>query len=258
MIVRKSAAEIEKMARTGRLVAGTIRHVGEHLRPGVTTAELDAIADEFILAGGGVPTSKGYRGYPAAICISPNEMVVHGIPGAYRVCEGDVVSVDVGVTLDGYIADSAFTFGVGELDPDVQRLLDVGREALAAGIAQAVLGNRVGDISHAVQAVVEAAGFSVVRSLVGHGVGRSYHEDPHIPNFGEAGRGPLLSEGMTIAIEPMITAGGPEVYVHDDDWSISTTDRSLACHFEHTVAVTQDGPRILTLAEEREAASLLA
>lgn len=258
MIVRKSAAEIEKMARTGRLVAETIRHVGERLRPGVTTGELDAIADEFILAGGGVPTSKGYRGYPAAICISPNEMVVHGIPGGYRVREGDVISVDVGVTLDGYIADSAVTFGVGELEPDVRRLLDVGREALAAGIEQAVLGNRVGDISHAVQSIVEAAGFSVVRSLVGHGVGRSYHEDPHIPNFGEAGRGPLLSEGMTIAIEPMITAGGPEVYVHDDDWSISTTDGSLACHFEHTVAVTQNGPRILTLVEERAAASLLA
>lgn len=246
MIVRKSAAEIEKMARAGRLVAETIRHVGEHLRPGVTTTELDAVAEEFILAGGGVPTSKGYRGYPAAICISPNEMVVHGIPGRYAVADGDLVTVDVGITLDSYIADSAFTFGVGEVGVEAQRLLDVGREALAAGIAQAVLGNRVGDISHAVQQVVEAAGFSVVRSLVGHGVGRSYHEDPHIPNFGEPGRGPQLSEGMTIAIEPMITAGGPDVYVHDDDWSILTTDGSLSCHFEHTVAITKDGPRILT------------
>ncbi len=257
MIVRKSAAEIEKMARSGRLVAETIRHVGEHLRPGVPTAELDALAEEFILAGGGVPTSKGYRGYPAAICISPNEMVVHGIPGPYVVSDGDLVTVDVGVTLDGYIADSAFTFGVGEVAADAQRLLDVGREALAAGIAQAVLGNRVGDISHAVQQVVEAAGFSVVRSLVGHGVGRSYHEDPHIPNFGEQGRGPQLSEGMTIAIEPMITAGGPDVYVHDDDWSILTTDGSLSCHFEHTVAVTEAGPRILTIAEDRVEAGLL-
>jgi len=246
VIVRKSAAEIERMARTGLLVAETIRHVGERLRPGVATAELDAVAEEFILAGGGVPTSKGYRGYPAAICISPNDMVVHGIPGRYVVADGDLVTVDVGVTLDGYIADSAFTFAVGEVRADAQRLLSVGREALAAGIAEAVIGNRVGDISHAVQAVVEAAGFSVVRSLVGHGVGRSYHEDPHIPNFGEPGRGPQLSEGMTIAIEPMITAGGPDVYVHDDDWSISTTDGSLSCHFEHTVAITKAGPRILT------------
>jgi len=257
VIVRKSTAEIEKMARAGRLVAETIRHVGEHLRPGVPTAELDAVAEEFILAGGGVPTSKGYRGYPAAICISPNEMVVHGIPGRYVVADGDLVTVDVGITLDGYIADSAFTFGVGEVGVEAQRLLDVGREALAAGIAQAVLGNRVGDISHAVQQVVEAAGFSVVRSLVGHGVGRSYHEDPHIPNFGEPGRGPQLSEGMTIAIEPMITAGGPDVYVHDDDWSILTTDGSLSCHFEHTVAITKDGPRILTIAEDRVGAGLL-
>ncbi len=257
MIVRKSPAEIEKMARAGRLVAETIRHVGEHLLPGVRTAELDAVAEEFILAGGGVPTSKGYRGYPAAICISPNEMVVHGIPGRYVVADGDLVTVDVGITLDGYIADSAFTFGVGEIAAEAQRLLDVGREALAAGIAQAVLGNRVGDISHAVQQVVEAAGFSVVRSLVGHGVGRSYHEDPHIPNFGEPGRGPQLSEGMTIAIEPMITAGEPEVYVHDDDWSILTTDGSLSCHFEHTVAITKAGPRILTIAEDRVEAGLL-
>lgn len=246
MIVRKSAAEIEKMARAGRLAAETIRHVGEHLRPGVRTGELDVVGERFIRTGGGVPTSKGYRGYPAAICISPNEMVVHGIPGPHLVAGGDLVSVDVGITLDGYIADSAYTFGVGEIEPAAQRLLDVGREALAAGIAQAVVGNRVGDISHAVQEIVEAAGFSVVRSLVGHGVGRSYHEDPHIPNFGEPGRGPLLSEGMTIAIEPMITAGGPDVYIHDDDWSISTVDGSLAAHFEHTVAVTEDGPRILT------------
>jgi len=255
VIVRKSAAEIEKMARTGLLVAETIRHVGEHLRPGVTTSELDAVAEAFIVAGGGVPTSKGYRGYPAAICISPNDLVVHGIPGPYTVREGDLVTLDVGVTLDGYIADSAFTFAVGETGAEAQRLLDVGREALAAGIAQAVIGHRVGDISHAVQAVVEAAGFSVVRSLVGHGVGRSYHEDPHIPNFGEPGRGPQLSEGMTIAIEPMITAGGPDVYVHDDDWSISTTDGSLSCHFEHTVAITKDGPRILTMADAANGAS---
>jgi len=246
MIIRKSPQEIEKMAVAGRVVADTIAHVGDQLEPGITTRELDRIAEEFIRSRGGVPTSKGYRGYPAAICISPNDLVVHGIPGEHLVAEGDLITIDVGVTLGGFIADSAFTFGVGEIDERSRRLLEVGQEALAAGIAQAVSGNRVGDISAAVQRLVEANGFSVVRSLVGHGVGRSYHEDPHIPNFGEPGRGPQLSEGMTIAIEPMITAGGPDVYVHDDDWSISTEDGSLACHFEHTVAITSGGPRILT------------
>jgi methionyl aminopeptidase len=248
MIIRKSPHEIEQMAAAGWVVAETIAHVGEHLEAGITTGELDRIAEEFIRSRGGVPTSKGYRGYPAAICISPNDMVVHGIPGGHVVADGDLITIDVGVTLQGFIADSAFTFGVGELDERARRLLDVGQEALAAGIAQALPGNRVGDISAAVQRIVEADGFSVVRSLVGHGVGRSYHEDPHIPNFGEPGRGPQLSEGMTIAIEPMITAGGPDVYVHDDDWSISTEDGSLACHFEHTVAITAGGPRILTAA----------
>ena len=251
MIVRKSAQEIEKMAAAGRVVAETIAHVGEQLEPGITTGELDSIAEEVIRSHGGVPTSKGYRGYPAAICISPNSMVVHGIPGPHVVAAGDLITIDVGVTLDGYIADSAYTFGVGEVSDEAQRLLDTGREALAAGIAQAQPGNRVGDISSAVQHVVESAGFSVVRSLVGHGVGRSYHEDPHIPNFGQPGRGPLLSEGMTIAIEPMITAGGPDVYVHQDEWSISTEDGSLAAHFEHTVAVAADGPRILTTTGDR-------
>jgi methionyl aminopeptidase len=246
VIIRKSPREIERIARAGDLVAVTIAHVGEHLVPGVTTAELDAIAERLVTAHGGVPTSKGYKGYPAAICISPNDLIVHGIPGAYRVQEGDVVSVDVGVTLDGAIADSAYTFAVGEVDAEVRRLLDAGQAALAAGIEQARLGNRIGDISHAVQEVVEGAGFSVVRSLVGHGVGRHYHEDPHVPNFGQPGRGPRLAEGMTIAIEPMITAGGADVYLHDDGWSISTSDGSTAAHFEHTVAITDDGPRILT------------
>jgi methionyl aminopeptidase len=252
MIIRKSPREIEKMAAAGRVVADTIAHVGEQLEPGITTGELDRVAEEFIRSRGGIPTSKGYRGYPAAICISPNDMVVHGIPGAHVVADGDLITIDVGVTLDGFIADSAFTFGIGELEDRPRRLLEVGQEALAAGIAEAVPGNRVGDISAAVQRIVEANGFSVVRSLVGHGVGRSYHEDPHIPNFGEPGRGPQLSEGMTIAIEPMITAGGPDVYVHDDEWSISTEDGSLACHFEHTVAITATGPRILTGAGDRE------
>jgi methionyl aminopeptidase len=257
VIVRKSAAEIEGMARAGELVAETIALVGEHIQPGITTGELDRIADEHIRERGGVPTSKGYRGFPAATCISPNAMVVHGIPGEYRIEEGDLISVDVGITLDGLIADSAATFGVGEITAEAQRLLEVCQDARDAGIAQARPGNHVGDIAHAVQTVVESGGFAVVRSLVGHGVGRAYHEDPQVPNFGEPGRGALLQPGMTLAIEPMITAGSPDVYLHDDEWSISTRDGSLAAHFEHTVAILDDGPRILTLAKTPAKAGLV-
>jgi len=246
MIIRKSPREIERIAAAGALVAETIAYVGGLLNPGVTTDELDAAAGAFIRERGGIPTSEGYKGYPKAICISPNDVVVHGIPDDFVVSEGDLVTIDVGVTLDGYIADSAYTFAVGEIEPEAQRLLDVAQIALAAGIEEAVVGNRVGDVSHAIQDVVEAAGFSVIRSLVGHGVGRHYHEDPHIPNFGEPGRGPRLSEGMTIAIEPMITAGGSDVQVMADGWTIRTADSSISAHFEHTVAITADGPRILT------------
>ena len=246
MIIRKGAAEIDRIARAGDVVAGTIAHVGERLEPGITLLELDRIADAFIRAQGGLPTSLGYKGYPRAICISVNDVVVHGIPDGTAIEDGDIVTIDVGVTLGGAIADSAYTFGVGAVDADAQRLLDVCQDALAAGIAEARLGNRIGDIAHAVQTVVEDAGFSVVKSLVGHGVGRHYHEDPHVPNFGEPGRGPKLSEGMTIAIEPMITAGGPDVWLAGDGWTISTTDGSRAAHFEHTVAIQGDGPRILT------------
>jgi methionyl aminopeptidase len=248
MIIRKSPLEIEKMAAAGRVVADTLSLLGEHVRPGVTTAELDALAEEFITSQGGYPTFKGYRGYPAATCISPNGMVVHGIPGPYELAEGDIVSVDIGVTLDGFVADSAYTFPVGEISAEAERLLETCQAALTAGVEQCHAGNRLSDISHAVQQVTESAGFSVVRSLVGHGVGRSMHEDPQIPNYGAPGRGPLLAEGMTFAIEPMINAGGPEIYVHDDAWSISTADGSLSAHFEHTVAVTGAGPRILTAA----------
>ena len=234
------------MAHAGRVVAETHRLVGEHVRPGVTTQALDELAEAYIRSQGGVPTFLGYKGFPASLCLSPNDMVVHGIPGPYELQEGDILSVDVGVTLDGFVADAAFTHPVGEISQDATRLLEVGQAALAAGVGQARAGNRLSDISHAVQSVTEAAGFSVIRSLVGHGVGRSMHEDPQIPNFGEPGHGPLLQPGMTLAIEPMINAGGPDVYLHDDHWSISTEDGSLSCHFEHTVAVTESGPRILT------------
>jgi methionyl aminopeptidase len=250
MIIRKSPAEIEQMAEAGQVVADVIALLSEHMQPGVTTAELDAIADEHIRSRGGVPTFKGYRGYPASICVSPNSMVVHGIPGEYVLRGGDVVSVDVGVTLGGFVADSAWTFAVGEVSPEAEQLLQACRAALDAGIEQARAGNRVGDISAAVQRSAESAGYAVIRSLVGHGVGRSMHEEPQIPNYGEPGRGPRLEPGMTLAIEPMISAGSAEIYVHDDHWSISTSDDSLAAHFEHTVAVTEDGPRILTAPAE--------
>jgi methionyl aminopeptidase len=251
MIIRKSAQELEQMGRAGTIVADTLSLLGENMRPGTTTAELDRLADEFIRSKGGVPTFKGYRGpypYPASICTSPNDVIVHGIPGEYSLAEGDILSVDVGVTLDGFVADSAYTFPVGEIDPETERLLEVGNAALHAGIERARAGGKLTDISHAVQRVTEDAGFSVVRSLVGHGVGRDMHEDPQIPNFGQPGRGPTLAPGMTLAIEPMITAGGHEVVVRPDQWTIATADGSLSAHFEHTVAVTKEGPRILTAA----------
>jgi methionyl aminopeptidase len=246
VIIRKSAHEIELMARAGEVVAGTLSLLEERLEPGISMVELDRLADEYIRANGSVPTSKGYRGFPAATCISPNSMIVHGIPGGYQAREGDIVSIDVGVTKDGLIADSAATFPVGEISAEAQRLLDVCQAALEAGIEAARVGATVNDISAAVQVVTEEAGFSIVRSLVGHGVGRSYHEDPQVPNFVTSYPGAELREGMTLAIEPMITAGGADVYTHDDGWSISTTDNSLAAHFEHTVAILADGPRVLT------------
>jgi methionyl aminopeptidase len=251
MIVRKSANEIELMARAGKVVVDALALLGEHVRPGTTTGELDRIADEFIRSQGGVPTFKGYRGpypYPASICTSPNNIVVHGIPGGYALAEGDVLSVDVGVTLDGFVADSAYTFPVGEIEPEAERLLEACNAALHAGIEQCRAGGKLTDISHAIQRVTEEAGFSVVRSLVGHGVGRAMHEDPQIPNYGEPGRGPTLTSGMTLAIEPMINAGGEDVVLRPDRWTIATADGSLSAHFEHTVAVTEERPRILTAA----------
>jgi methionyl aminopeptidase len=248
MIIRKSRHEIEHMARAGHVVAETIALIGEQVRPGMTTGELDDLADEFIRSRGGAPTFKGYRGYPASICASPNDVIVHGIPGVRELQEGDVLSVDVGVTLDGFVADSAWTFPVGEISTGAELLLSTCRASLTAGIEQCHAGNRLTDISSAIQAVVEEQGFSVVRALVGHGVGRTMHEDPQIPNFGAPGRGPVLRPGMVFAIEPMITAGSHEIVLDDDEWTISTVDGSLSAHFEHTVAVTDDGPRILTLA----------
>jgi methionyl aminopeptidase len=257
MIVRKSEREIDKIAAAGRVAADTIAVVGEHIQPGVTTSELDRIGEDYIRSEGGVPTSKGYRGFPAALCISPNNMIVHGIPGDYRVQDGDLVTIDVGVTLDGYVADTAYTFAVGEVSAVAERLLETGQAALGAGIEHARAENRVGDVSAAIQRVVEEAGFSVVRALVGHGVGKAYHEDPQIPNYGTPGRGVRLQPGMTLAIEPMITAGGVDIVIDDDQWSVFTADGSLSAHFEHTVAVTENGPRILTPAAPAAVSPLL-
>jgi methionyl aminopeptidase len=258
VIIRKSTSELERMARAGEIVSEVLALMADHVRPGATTGELDRVAEDYIRSRGGAPTFKGYRGYPASLCTSPNSMVVHGIPGPYRLADGDVLSVDVGVTLDGFVADSAYTFPVGDISPEAERLLEACRAALAAGIEQCRAGNRLSDIGHAVQRVTEDAGFAVVRTLVGHGVGRSMHEDPQIPNFGEPGRGPLLAPGMTLAIEPMINAGGPDVVVESDEWSISTEDGSLSAHFEHTVAITDGEPLVLTKHPSREPARATA
>jgi methionyl aminopeptidase len=246
MIIRKTPEELDKMAAAGEVHRRTMKLLEGKIRPGVTTKELDTAAEKYIRSQGGVPSFKGYKGFPGSICASPNSMVVHGIPGTYALERGDILSVDIGVTLDGWVADGARTFAVGSISPVARKLLDVTEQSLFDGIAQVEVGNRLGDVSHAIQATVEAAGLSVVRSLVGHGVGRDMHEDPQIPNFGEPGRGPLLEEGMVLAIEPMTTAGRHPVRMASDGWAIYSQDGSLAAHFEFTVAVTADGPRILT------------
>ncbi len=240
------------MARAGKVLRGCLDLLGHAIEPGVTTRDLDRLAEEYIRSEGSIPTFKGYRGFPGSICASPNDMVVHGIPGKTRLNEGDILGVDVGVTLEGYIADAASTFPVGDISEEARELLRVTEESLMQGIAQCRVGNRIGDISHAVQIYAEAHGFSVVRSMVGHGVGREMHEDPQVPNFGPPGQGPELREGMVLAIEPMINMGGYEVEVGDDSWAIYTKDGSLSAHFEHTVAITKDGPRVLTATEAAE------
>jgi methionyl aminopeptidase len=216
------------------------------IRPGVTTADLDEAAEKFIRSQGATPAFKGYRGFPGSICASPNEMIVHGIPGPYALARGDILSVDIGVVYDGWVADAARTFGVGPISPVATKLLQVTEESLFLAVEQCRVGNRLGDVSHAVQESVEARGYGVVRSLVGHGVGRDMHEDPQIPNYGPPGRGPKLALGMVFAIEPMITAGSYDVEGGSDGWAVFTRDGSLAAHCEHTVAITDNGPRVLT------------
>ena len=248
MITIKSAKEIETMAAAGRIVADTLALVARQVRPGISTEQLDRLAEDFIRSHPGAkPSFKGLYDFPATLCTSINNEVVHGIPSARRVLrEGDLVSVDVGVWLNGLHADSAATFPVGNVSAEAERLLKVTQEALAAGIAQARAGNHVGDIGYAVQAVAEKAGYSVVRELVGHGIGSSFHEEPQVPNYGKPKRGPRLTAGMTIAIEPMVNAGGPEIRTLDDKWTVVTEDGSLSAHFEHTVAIADSDPRVLT------------
>ncbi len=247
MIVLKTNRELSLMREACRISAGALRVAGEAVQPGVTTEEIDRIAYEYIIKQGAKPNFLNYNGYPATACISINDEVIHGIPSKKRVIkEGDIVSIDLGAVLDGYNGDNAATFAAGRISPEAERLINTTRESLYKGIEAAVAGGRIGDISSAVQTYCEERGFSVVRDFVGHGIGTKLHEDPSVPNYGTPGRGVRLLPGMTLAIEPMINAGGYEVRQLSDGWTIKTKDGKLSAHFEHTVAITADGPKILT------------
>ena len=246
MIIKKSLEEIDQMAAAGAILVRTMNLLAGKIRPGVSTAELDKAAEKFIRSQGAEPAFKGYRGFPGSICASPNSMIVHGIPGQYKLGRGDILSVDIGVVRDGWVADAARTFPVGPVTPIAHKLLAVTEEALFVAVDECWPGNRLGDVSHAIQQHVEAAGLSIVRTLVGHGIGRSMHEEPQIPNYGNPGTGIVLEEGMALAVEPMVTAGRHAVRVGEDHWAIYSQDGSLAAHFEFTVAITAGGPRVLT------------
>ncbi len=246
MIVRKTPEQVDKMAAAGEILVRCLHMLAAKARPGVTTAELDTAAEKLIRSQGAEPAFKGYRGFPGSICASPNSMVVHGIPGSYELKRGDVLTVDIGVIKDGWVADAAMTLPIGAVDEGARKLLDVTKGALFAGVEQMQPGNRLGDVSAAIQRAVEIEGLSIIRTLVGHGIGREMHEEPQVPNFGTAGKGPLLEEGTVLAIEPMVNAGGALVRMGDDGWAVYSDDGSLAAHFEFTVAVTANGPRILT------------
>ncbi len=252
MINIKSAREIEIMRRSGKITSKTLARLMDAARPGITTRELDRIADESIRSMGGVPTFIGYHGYPSAICTSVNNEVVHGMPGNRVLHDGDILSLDIGTTLDGYVSDSAITVAIGSVSDAAKRLMHVTQECLMLGIAQMQPGNHLGDIGHAVQQHAEAHGYGVVRALVGHGIGRKMHEDPQVPNYGTPGEGPLLRKGLVLAIEPMITEGTWEVETLEDGWTVVTEDGKLAAHFEHTIAITDQGPKILTLRDVAE------
>ena len=246
MILKKTPAEIDQMAAAGAILVKTMNLLAGKIRPGVSTRELDQAAEKFIRSQGAEPAFKGYRGFPGSICASPNSMIVHGIPGAYKLGRGDILAVDIGVIHNGWVADAARTFAVGPISPVARKLLTVTEEALFLAVPQCRVGNRLGDVSHTIQQHVEDAGLSIVRTLVGHGIGRSMHEDPQIPNYGDPGTGVRLEEGMVLAVEPMVTVGRHTVKMGDDHWSIYSLDGSLAAHFEFTIAITAQGPRILT------------
>lgn len=246
MIILKSQEEIEKIALSCRIVAKTLDYLRDKVNPGITTKEIERLAEDFIRVNNAMPAFKGYKGYPASICASVNNEVIHGIPSNRVLEEGDILGIDLGVYKDGFYGDAAYTFPVGKVDSEVERLLRVTEESLNIGIEKAMEDNRVSDISHSIQKHIETNGFSVVRAFVGHGIGRNLHEDPQIPNFGSPGRGPRLRSGMTLAIEPMVNEGGHEVLVIDDGWTAITLDGKLSAHFEHTILVTSDKPRILT------------
>jgi methionyl aminopeptidase len=249
MIILKTPQEIALIERASRVVALTIALLREQVKPGVTTADLDRLAEEFITREGATPAFKGYRGYPATLCTSVNEEVVHGIPSSRRrLEEGDIIGIDVGAIVEGFYGDAAVTLPVGRVSEEAARLIRVTEAALDAGLAQVRVGNRLSDISHAVQTVAEDAGYSVVTDFVGHGIGRNLHEDPQVPNFGKPGEGPRLKEGLVLAIEPMVNVGGHEVEVLSDRWTVVTRDKSLSAHFEHTIAITPAGPKVLTRA----------
>lgn len=246
MIIIKSSSEIALMREASRVVARVFEKLRKSILPGIKTSKINELAEEYLARWGAKPSFKGYRGYPKSICVSINEEIVHGIPGERKLKEGDIVSLDLGAFLKGYHGDAALTLPVGKIEKETEKLLKVTKEALNRAVGKARAGNRLGDISFSIQDCAESNGFSAVRDLVGHGIGRSMHEDPQIPNFGNPGKGPLLKVGMTLAIEPMVNMGGFEVEVKEDSWTVVTRDRSLSCHFEHTIAILEDGPEILT------------
>jgi methionyl aminopeptidase len=247
MIIVKTAEQIERMRKSCRLLVEAFREAERLIAPGVRTKEIDAAVEDFIRSRGGIPAFKGYRGYPASVCISVNEVVIHGIPGDQELREGDIVSLDMGVVVDGYYSDGARTYPVGPVSEEKQRLMEAAREALSEAIATAREGNRVGDISWAIQRTVESRGFSVVRQFCGHGIGRNLHEEPEVPNYGQPKTGPRLRRGMTLALETMVNAGTHEVEILSDGWTVVTRDRKPSAHFEHTVAITDGEPEVLTL-----------
>jgi methionyl aminopeptidase len=246
MIIKKTPEQVDKMAASGEILVRCLKMLASKVRAGITTEELDAVAEKFIRSQGAEPAFKGYRGFPGSICASPNSMVVHGIPDGYELKRGDILSIDVGVIKDGWVSDAAITVPVNPVSSEAQKLLDVTKASLFAGVEQMRAGNHLGDVSAAIQRSVELEGLSIIRTLVGHGIGRDMHEEPQVPNFGDPGKGPELEEGMVLAIEPMVNAGGPLVRMGEDGWSVFSEDGSLAAHFEFTVAVTPEGPRILT------------